>query len=76
MDIDLNTAQKYVTKLHTNKLEHEANIDRLNQRLNNKAYTSKAPAEVINQTKEHLKTEQELLAKTDQELSNFQSLTK
>jgi len=76
LDIDLNTAQKYVTKLHTNKLEHEANIDRLNQRLNNKAYTSKAPAEVINQTKEHLKAEQELLAKTDQELSNFQSLTK
>lgn len=73
LDIDLITAQKYVTKLRVNKLEKEAVIEKLQKRLDNKAYTSKAPKEVVNQTKEQLKTERELLVKLEQELDNFQA---
>ncbi|MEI6237223.1 MAG: valine--tRNA ligase [Candidatus Saccharibacteria bacterium] len=75
LDIDLNTANKYVTKLRVNKLEKQAVIERLQKRLDNKAYTSKAPTEVVKQTKEQLTEEQELLIKLEQELSSFESAT-
>lgn len=75
LDIDLDTAKKYITKLHTNKLEHETAIDRLDKRLKNKAYTSKAPKEVVRQTKDQIKEEQQLLEKINQEINNFESAT-
>jgi valyl-tRNA synthetase len=75
LDIDLATAQKYVTKLRVNKLEKEAVIERLQKRLDNKAYTSKAPSEVVKQTKDQLEEEIALLAKLQQELSSFESAT-
>jgi valyl-tRNA synthetase len=75
LDIDLNTAQKYVTKLRVNKLNKEATVERLKNRLSNKAYTDKAPAEVIRQTKDQLTDEQALLAKLEQELANFETAT-
>lgn len=75
LDIDLNTAQKYVTRLRVNKLEREATIEKLEERLSNKAYTSKAPATVVKQTKDQLAAEKTLLAKLEQELSKFESAT-
>lgn len=75
LDIDLNTAQKYVTKLRVNKLDREAAIEKLQSRLNNKSYTDKAPAEIVDQTKEQLESEKALLAKLERELGNFESAT-
>lgn len=75
LDIDLQTAQKYVTKLKVNKLEKEALIEKLQKRLNNKNYTSKAPHEVVKQTKDQLESETVLLDKLNQELNNFQAAT-
>ena len=76
LDIDLATAQKYVTKLRVNKLDKEAAVERLKNRLSNKTYTSKAPSAVIQQTKDQLALEQSFLAKLTQELSNFESSAK
>lgn len=73
LDIDLATAQKYVTKLKVAKLEKEAAIERLEQRLANKSYTDKAPTSVVQQTKDQLTEEQRLLIKLQQELANFSS---
>jgi valyl-tRNA synthetase len=75
LDIDLNTTKKYVTKLRVNKLEKEAIVEKLQQRLQNKAYILKAPHEIVKQTKEQLTEEQGLLAKLEQELQNFQTAT-
>ena len=74
LDIDLNTAQKYTAKLHVNKLEREGVIDKLQQRLNNKAYTKNAPTEVVQQTKDQLASEQALLEKLNQELTRFTAI--
>jgi valyl-tRNA synthetase len=76
LDIDTNTTKRYMTKLHTNKLENEANIDKLKNRLDNKAYSSKAPASVIKQTKDQLQSEKSLLDKIEKEITNFETATK
>jgi valyl-tRNA synthetase len=73
LDIDLATAQKYVTKLKVTKLEKEVVIERLEARLGNKSYTDKAPSNVVQQTKDQLKDEQALLEKLNQELVTFSS---
>ncbi len=75
LDIDLATAQRYVTKLKVMKLEKEASIERLEARLGNKSYTDKAPASVVQQTKDQLNEEQVLLDKLNQELDTFASAT-
>jgi len=75
LDIDLVTAQKYVTKLKFSKVEKEAVIEKLQNRLANKDYISKAPREIVKQTKSQLAEEQALLAKLEQEIKNFQSAT-
>jgi valyl-tRNA synthetase len=75
LDIDLNTAKTYVTKLQVSRVEKEAVIERLEQRLNNKAYTDKAPKEVVQQTKDQLSRENELLAKLNKELETFKTLS-
>lgn len=74
LDIDLATAQRYVVKLKVSKLEKEAAIERLQARLDNKSYTSKAPAAVIQQTKDQLSEEQRLLEKLNTELATFETL--
>ena len=75
LDIDLNTAKTYVTKLQVSRVEKEAVIERLGQRLYNKAYTDKAPKAVVQQTKDQLSRENELLAKLNKELETFKTLS-
>jgi valyl-tRNA synthetase len=76
LDIDLDTANKYAAKLKADKQDKQAVIARLENRLKNKDYTNKAPSEVVRQTKNQLKEEQELLAKLGQELEHFESATR
>lgn len=73
LDIDLATAQKYVTKLKVSKLEKEASIEKLESRLANKSYTDKAPATVVQQTKDQLTEEKHLLDKIIKEIDTFSS---
>ncbi len=75
LDIDLHTAQVYVMKLRVAKEEKQALIERLNVRLNNKAYTNKAPKHVVQQTKDQLSRENDLLDKLSRELIAFESLS-
>ena len=75
LDIDLHTAQVYVTKLRVAKEEKQALIERLNLRLNNKAYTDKAPKQVVQQTRDQLSRENDLLDKLNRELIAFESLS-
>lgn len=75
LDIDLQTAKAYVTKLKVAKVEKEAAIERLEQRLSNKSYTDKAPKEVVQQTKDSLENEKKLLEKLDAEITTFESLS-
>jgi valyl-tRNA synthetase len=75
LDIDLHTAKIYVTKLRVAQEEKTALIERLEQRLQNKGYTDKAPKEVVQQTKDQLAHEQELLEKLHKELATFESLS-
>ncbi len=75
LDIDLATAKIYVTKLRATKLDKETLIERLEARLANKSYVNKAPKAVVQQTKDQLKEEKELIIKLRQELEAFESRT-
>ncbi|MCU0667306.1 MAG: valine--tRNA ligase [Patescibacteria group bacterium] len=75
LDIDLHTAATYVTKLRVAKIDKETVIERLDRRLANKNYTDKAPKAVVQQTKDQLEHEKQLLAKLSQELATFESLS-
>ena len=74
LDIGIDTATAYSAKLNTQKTQKEAAIKRLQQRLDNKAYTQNAPKEVIEQTKQQLAYERLLLAKLQKELTTFDEL--
>lgn len=74
LDISIDTATAYSAKLNNQKTQKEATIKRLQQRLENKAYTQNAPKDVIEQTKQQLADEQLLLAKLQKELTTFGEL--
>lgn len=71
LDIDSNTAHEYASKLVADKEAREASIARLEARLSSKEYVRKAPGEVVEQTREQLDTEKELLAKLQKEIQTF-----
>lgn len=73
LDIDISSAKVYVKKLNSQKLEKVSIISRLEGRLANKAYTSSAPKNIVDQTKNQLETERELMSKLEKELTTFQS---
>lgn len=75
LDIDLHTAKIYLTKLRVAKEEKTALIERLEQRLGNKNYTTKAPKHVVQQTQDQLAHERALLDKLTKELSTFESFS-
>ena len=71
LDIDSNTAHEYASKLVADKEAREASIARLEARLSSKEYVRKAPGAVVEQTREQLVTEKELLAKLQKEIQTF-----
>ena len=73
LDIDSENIKRYLVKLRVQKLEREASIERLESRLNNRAYTDKAPKQVVQQTKDQLHDEKQLLEKLIGELEAFKS---
>jgi len=76
LDVDLQTAKNYLDKIQTNRQLKQASVAMLKNRLKNKAYTKNAPAHIVAQTQQQLVSEQELLAKLEQELASFSAAAK
>lgn len=73
LDLDHDTIQRFVKDL-SEKLEQTKNsISQLEGRLNNKAYTDKAPKKLVEETKAQLAGAKELLAKQQAEHDRFAS---
>lgn len=75
LDVDSETAKAYTRKLLDTRVNLESSIERLDARLANKSYVDNAPKTVVQQTKDQLKSEHELLAKTIKELETFAHIT-
>ena len=71
--IDAETAKKYVQSLKDDQANLQSQINRLNERLANKNYVEKAPAELITQTREELASAQKELDKVFSQIENFNS---
>ncbi len=76
LDIDQQTARAYLAKLEQQREERAASVKRLQERLENKAYISKAPKELVKQSKAQLAEEEALFEKITTELANFQVATR
>ncbi len=71
LDINESTASRFAADLEAKKSAQQAVIDRLEQRLGNKAYTDKAPKQVVGQTKEQLEQAKTQLAAITQQYERF-----
>jgi valyl-tRNA synthetase len=71
LDIDAGTAKAYLRELEARRREQQAVIEQLQKRLENKNYVKNAPKEVVSQTKDQLKTAQEMLATLEAEEKRF-----
>ncbi len=71
IDVDQATARRYTGRLTEQKQQLQAVIDNLQGRLANKKYVHGAPKELVNQTREQLKDNQNLLAGVETEIKRF-----
>ncbi len=71
LDLDHTTIQRFVQHLREDLETTKQAVAQLETRLGNKAYTRKAPKELVAQTKQQLKTAQDLLAKQQAEYERF-----
>jgi len=71
LQVDHKTAAAYMNKLEEERRERGQTIKNLEGRLNNKGYTEKAPAAIVQQTRDQLSQEQSMLKTVEQELANF-----
>jgi valyl-tRNA synthetase len=71
LDIDKQKAKSYLEKIKSQEKQQKELIKRLESRLANKDYLKKAPIDIVNQTKDQLNQEQELLDKLNGEIASF-----
>ncbi len=71
LSIDAKTAQKFTAELADKHKVLENSIKQLEGRLNNKAYTDKAPEHLVEQTRQQLAEAAASLEKVSQELDRF-----
>lgn len=76
LDVDLQTAKEYLGKLKAQQAEKEQVVKRLTERLANTNYTKNAPHAIVQQTKEQLAEEKQLLEKISTEGKMFEIATK
>jgi valyl-tRNA synthetase len=76
LDIDKPAIQSYADKLQEQKAERQVSIKLLEQRLANKDYTERAPKELVEESKQNLEAEKQLLAALEEELNSFQKSLK
>jgi valyl-tRNA synthetase len=68
LDVDQETAQKYLDNLKQQHQNKQKLIDNLQQRLANQDYIAKAPEKLVSQTKQQLEEEKVLLVNLEQEI--------
>src|SRR3989344_308371 len=73
LDVDRFVAQSYLKNLEAQRQSHQTTIQRLQQRLDTKGYTHKAPREVVEQTKHQLAETRALLTAVEAETAIFGS---
>jgi valyl-tRNA synthetase len=71
LDIDAHTAREYVAKLQADQEAKQNSVVRLEARLSSEAYVKSAPKAIVQQTRDQLVTEKELLSKIDIEIETF-----
>ena len=71
LDLDQATIERFTKQLSDKLTETKKTITNLEARLKNKAYTDKAPKDLVKQTKQQLEDAQELLVKQQQEYNRF-----
>lgn len=76
LDIDQHTAQRYLASLEAQRAKLHHVVEHLEERLSNKAYTSKAPKHIIDQTKSSLATEKTQLNNILSEIESFRKATR
>lgn len=72
LDVDTNVLKDYVTEVKAKLATQQMVVKRLESRLSNTAYTAKAPAKLVEQTKLQLVEAQTVLATLSQEADRFQ----
>ncbi|HVX58859.1 MAG TPA: valine--tRNA ligase [Candidatus Saccharimonadales bacterium] len=73
LDVDEATASGYVSSLEDKKKEITDSINRLRGRLDNKNYVDKAPAELVEQSKNELASQEKLLVELERELASLKA---
>jgi valyl-tRNA synthetase len=76
LDIDKATAKAYADKLSQHKSAKQASVKRLEDRLANKNYIQKAPEALIEETKQSLENEKQLLETLETEIQSFEKTLK
>ena len=71
LDVDEATAQRYVGKLQAQQQQLQKVIANLQGRLSNKNYVKSAPKDLVQQTKDQLKNNNDLLSGVTAEISRF-----
>jgi valyl-tRNA synthetase len=72
LDINKSAAQAYADRLQEQRQQRQESVSRLEQRLANKSYTENAPKELVEQTKNNLEEEKQLLNASEEEITSFQ----
>lgn len=71
LDIDQEVARSYSIQLQKKQVDEERSLERLKARLDNRAYVSGAPKNVIEQTRQQLADSEAQLAKITEEYNRF-----
>jgi valyl-tRNA synthetase len=71
LDIDASLAERFVEQLDAKRTNQKTIVERLEKRLADKAYTSKAPRHIISQTKDQLEEARTSLKAIEQEYERF-----
>ncbi len=71
LDIDHETATRYLTKLEEQQTEEALSVERLKARLANKSYVDNAPKKLVAETKAQLHESEQRLNQINSEISNF-----
>jgi valyl-tRNA synthetase len=71
LDVDEETAARYIGKLRTQKEQFERVISNLSTRLENKNYVKNAPKQLVDETRDQLKNNKALLAGIENEIKRF-----
>jgi valyl-tRNA synthetase len=75
LDIERTVAEKYLGTLQEKQKGRRANIEHLNVRLSNPTYTSKAPKELVEQTRKQLAEEERALTALAEEAVRYVKIT-